>query len=455
MDIDIAIDNMYGKQFAEFVNRFLEEVLKVPTRFIAVIQSNPDQSKHLETATMKIFDKPIDLVNLRHETYSTDSRIPHMQIGTPYEDAMRRDFTINALFYNLHTREVEDFTQRGLDDLRHGLLRTPLPPSETFMDDPLRVLRAIRFASRFEFAVVREIAVAASSPAIHEALHSKVSKERFGKELDGMLKARRPSVALRYLQDFGLWSILFGPSSGAASDARTAIRAVQFLEECIAGGMPELLCLSEGFRRLAVLACICWHRHIDALSTELQGQHYTSKSNAVRQVICDSIKLPVKDAADVCKIVGAAHAAVRHQVAEFAVSESAFRRLETGLMMRATGPMWILAVVVDYCMVASGADALPAPQSDAPSMDAASAHWWRDVYSRFIRYILHVERLDRVWEMKPLLNGKELSSLLELKPGPVLGVVNERAIAWQLEHPAGSSEELLMYLKQTLRQEQQ
>lgn len=61
---------------------------------------------------------------------------------------------MNALFYNIHTQQVEDFTQRGLDDMRNGLIRTPLEPVQTFADDPLRVLRLIRFSSRLGFEIV-------------------------------------------------------------------------------------------------------------------------------------------------------------------------------------------------------------------------------------------------------------------------------------------------------------
>jgi tRNA nucleotidyltransferase (CCA-adding enzyme) len=91
--------------------------------------------------------------------------------GTPLEDALRRDITINALFYNVHTRSVEDLTNKvsfvlpeqllplrryvpqGLNDLRNGTIRTPLPPRETFLDDPLRILRCIRFASKFGYNI--------------------------------------------------------------------------------------------------------------------------------------------------------------------------------------------------------------------------------------------------------------------------------------------------------------
>lgn len=72
---------------------------------MAVIESNPEQSKHLETARMRLDDLELDLVNLRSETYA-DSRIPEMAFGTPHQDAERRDFTVNSLFYNLNTCQV-------------------------------------------------------------------------------------------------------------------------------------------------------------------------------------------------------------------------------------------------------------------------------------------------------------------------------------------------------------
>jgi tRNA nucleotidyltransferase (CCA-adding enzyme) len=75
--------------------------------------------------------------------------VPDVKIGTPLEDALRRDLTINSLFYNINKKEVEDFTGKGIEDLKHGIIRTPLDPLQTFLDDPLRILRTIRFATRF------------------------------------------------------------------------------------------------------------------------------------------------------------------------------------------------------------------------------------------------------------------------------------------------------------------
>lgn len=96
--------------------------------------ANPEQSKHLETAALRLHGPPIDLVHLRSETYTAESRIPTIQVGTPEQDASRRDFTINSLFYNVNQQKVEDLTGKGLDDLKNGIIRTPLDPHITLMD---------------------------------------------------------------------------------------------------------------------------------------------------------------------------------------------------------------------------------------------------------------------------------------------------------------------------------
>ena len=70
----------------------------------------------------------IDLVNLRNEQYTEESRVPTIEIGTPTEDAYRRDLTINSMFYNINEEKVEDLTEKGVMDLRNGVIRTPLEP---------------------------------------------------------------------------------------------------------------------------------------------------------------------------------------------------------------------------------------------------------------------------------------------------------------------------------------
>ena len=109
---------MYGQDFAKLINDSLnKENNEEKTRF-GVIKANSDKSKHLETATIRVGDVFIDLVNLRSETYSQDSRVPIVEIGTPEQDAFRRDLTINSLFYNINEGKIEDYTGMGINDLK-------------------------------------------------------------------------------------------------------------------------------------------------------------------------------------------------------------------------------------------------------------------------------------------------------------------------------------------------
>jgi tRNA nucleotidyltransferase (CCA-adding enzyme) len=187
-DIDFALSNMTGEDFATRINAYLQ-AQGHQVHGIGVIKRNPDQSKQLETATFKLNGISIDVNNLRSETYD-DSRIPIMAMGTAQQDSERRDFTINAMYYNIHTGLVEDLVH-GLPDLRAGLVRTPLPPMTTFSDDPLRILRAARFAGRFGYKVHEDIEKAALEPTIQDKLLRKVSRERYGQEVGKMLLCRR------------------------------------------------------------------------------------------------------------------------------------------------------------------------------------------------------------------------------------------------------------------------
>lgn len=212
-DIDVGISSMTGYQFGMALKQYLDvpENLKKYKKGLPngemhdaivslhKIEANPEKSKHLETVTTKIFGLDIDLVNLRKETYSEDSRNPQMEFGTAVEDAMRRDATINALFYNLNESRLEDLTERGLDDMKNHLIRTPLEPYQTFKDDPLRVLRLIRFASRLGYQIDQETETAMQNEDISFALKLKISKERVGTELEKMLRGGCVSPSLEYL----------------------------------------------------------------------------------------------------------------------------------------------------------------------------------------------------------------------------------------------------------------
>jgi tRNA nucleotidyltransferase (CCA-adding enzyme) len=211
-DIDTTINCMTGLAFCEQMKKYVDNPKNLEKHSIKerdlgnlhTIQANPEKSKHLETTTIRIFGFDVDFVNLRKETYTSDSRNPQMEFGSAEQDAERRDATINALFYNLHSEQVEDFCG-GLEDIKAKTIKTPLDPLTTFTDDPLRVLRLIRFASRLQFKIDPETEASMSNPAVTDALKVKISRERVGVELEKMLKGK--TVFLPYRTSFDILQV--------------------------------------------------------------------------------------------------------------------------------------------------------------------------------------------------------------------------------------------------------
>ncbi|KAJ4143493.1 CCA tRNA nucleotidyltransferase, mitochondrial [Fusarium oxysporum] len=156
-------------------------------------KKNLDKSKKLETA----------------EAYDDDCRTPETEFGTIEEDAFRRDATANALFFDLQNRKVADFTRRGLDDLEAGIMRTPLEPRQTFLDDPLRVLRLIRIGSKLGFTLDPEALSCIKEHEIHVALDEKVSRERVGIEVFKMMKNRNPELSFSLIHEANLYGTVF------------------------------------------------------------------------------------------------------------------------------------------------------------------------------------------------------------------------------------------------------
>lgn len=187
-DIDIAIDSNSGHSFASGFMQYLREKKEDVSSFY-LIPCNHEKSKHLETACLKFHGYSVDFVCLRTEKY-TDSRVPSVQVGTPLEDAERRDLTINALFYRLDTGAVEDFTGKGLADLEGKIIRTPISPSITFSDDPLRILRTLRFAAKYNFTIAPEIIDALGNGHIVGKIATLVSAERIGLEIHKIIGRR-------------------------------------------------------------------------------------------------------------------------------------------------------------------------------------------------------------------------------------------------------------------------
>lgn len=153
------------------------------------------------TAMVQVEGAQIELVTARKESYAEDSRKPSVEPATLEEDALRRDFTVNTLMRNLHTWQLLDPLGRGLDDLEAKVLRTPLDPVATFHDDPLRMLRAVRFRWKLDFEPAKGLYGAVQSEAERLKI---ISGERIRDEIVKMLLQPTAAEALRDLMQLGL-----------------------------------------------------------------------------------------------------------------------------------------------------------------------------------------------------------------------------------------------------------
>lgn len=181
-----------------------EESSQELARFLytsGVSNINPVTYPRFGTALVQIGDANVEIVTARRESYNPKSRKPEVAPATLLDDAKRRDFTINTLLRNLHTGEMLDPLGTGLQDLRERVLRTPLDPGATFSDDPLRMLRAVRFRWRLDLTPAEGLYDAIRRT--RERLRI-VSAERIRNELVLMLEHATAADALADLMDLGL-----------------------------------------------------------------------------------------------------------------------------------------------------------------------------------------------------------------------------------------------------------
>ena len=184
--------------------------VEVASRFASTLKGHHKVNifRNFGTAMVNCDDYQLEFVGARRESYRPESRKPEVENGTLEDDQKRRDFTINALAISLNEKDygtlIDPFG--GLNDLENKLIRTPLEPDITFSDDPLRMMRAIRFAAQLGFSIVPETMTSIRNNRERIRI---VSGERISEELNKIILSVKPSVGFRLLDEAGLLEIIF------------------------------------------------------------------------------------------------------------------------------------------------------------------------------------------------------------------------------------------------------
>lgn len=446
-DLDIAVNKLSGEELAENLKQFLIdnfETYKIEPRSIHKIDKNPAKSKHLETATTKLYGLDVDFVNLRSEEYTEESRIPVIKYGTPQEDAARRDATLNALFYNIQKDQVEDLTERGLQDLKDGVLRTPLQPLKTFLDDPLRVLRLIRFASRFNFSIEEETFNAMREESIKTALVHKISRERVGVEIEKTLQGKNPIYGLELLTQVHLIDSVFnfGPYQQDVlkyNGEENILNMFKKVDESTIESINTIKNFNQETKLTRIIDDVLQDKKLKMLfwlSIVVRPWKDTKVLyNAKKQlfaseiIIKEGVKLSKADADVVTKLVTTTE---EYQAVVGKLSE--YKRSTIGTLLRQYGENFKLSLLFNlFDELIQGGDAKSTISK----------------YENFYEIVLK-EELQDSYKIKPIVDGKTLIKKLNVKPGPWMSKVNEQILIWQLDNPEKTQDDCIEYVQSIL-----
>ncbi|XP_062025883.1 tRNA nucleotidyltransferase cca2-like [Rosa rugosa] len=357
--------------------------------------------------------------------------------GTPEQDAMRRDLTINSLFYNINTKSVEDWTNRGIKDLKFGNIATPLSPRETIMEDPVHGLRAIRIGTRYRFTLVEQLKEAAASDEVKAAPSAKVSRERIGAEIDLMISGDQPVQAMTLLCDFNWFWYVFRlhPQCEPPSDRA----CVTYLESiCNLIGVIGPSTFTDEQRRISFYAAMFL-----PLRTTTYKDERVEEIPVVNFIFRYSLKSKVSDAETVIKIHNAVEKflpllphfgssgcgvqllaeddlGTREYVDDLsATSKKSQLRVLMGFLLREIKDVWTVALLL--CCSED-------PLNKNLTLEDRTA-LFRKVQSAIIDDLC----LDKVWDVKPLLRGTDIIKHLGLKSGgPVVSERKWKVFAWVL-----------------------
>ncbi len=389
-DIDIVVVGS-GVEFAQLVAE------KLGKRKIVTYEK-------FGTAMLPTEGGKIEFVGARKESYNRESRNPLVEVGTLEEDLSRRDFTINALALSLNEQRWGELVDpfNGRSDLKDRIIRTPLDPLTTFDDDPLRIMRAVRFSAQLECSI--EPATLDAIPKIKERL-SIISQERITEEFMKIMMSPRPSVGLRLLFDSGIMRIIFpevADLSGVDQRQDHHHKDV-FLHTCQVvdniSGMTDKLYL----RFAALLHDIAkpkTKKFIEGIGWTFHG-HEEIGARMVKHIF-RRLKLPLEHVPYVEKIVRLHQRPM--QLVDETVTDSAVRRI-----------LFEAGEEID--------DLMTLCRADITSKNPKLVKQYSENYDLVAAKMNEVEEKDKLRAFQPPIRGDEIMALTGLPAGKLVGVL--------------------------------
>jgi poly(A) polymerase len=359
------------------------------------------------TAMLMLDDRRFEFVGARKESYGKNSRKPRIAAGTLEDDLLRRDFTVNAMAAGLNRENYGDIEDPfdGQEDLKAGILRTPLDPESTFDDDPLRIMRAVRFAAQLGFEIEPNVFKAAGKMAGRLKI---VSQERITEEFLKIILCKKPSVGLHLMLESGVMQVVFPEVAGMAGiDQRKDYHHKDVLRHTLQVVDKVAEQTDNLWLRLAALL----HDIAKPKTKSFKpGQGWTFHGHEdvgarmVKQIF-KRMKFPLDYVPYVEKLV---RLHLRPQaLVDDGVTDSAVRRL-----------MYEAGADIDDLMMLCRADITSKNQKLVQQVLAN--------YEHVIEKMNEVEERDRIRNWQPPLRGEEIMELCGLEEGPMIGILKDK-----------------------------